>query len=108
VEFDLSMVLTAAGMTASAALIASFIEIAKHTAFFGAWLDAQRESSVAVILAALLVGYAAFATHQVIDPGSVFADFLVWIGLAKLTAAAYDSGSNAVTAAKVLVTKAQG
>jgi len=93
-EFDLAIVLSAAGAVASAALIASVIELAKRIAIVGPWIDAKREPSVAIILSAALVAYAAWATDYVSDPISGFAAFLAFLGIAKLASATHDTASD--------------
>lgn len=93
-QLTLALVLTGAGTTVAATLIASIIEIAKRTLGpIGVALDAGKEGALATILAAVLVGYAYLATTPVPDPFSGFAAFLAWVGIAKLAGAAYDVGA---------------
>jgi hypothetical protein len=94
--FDLAVVLTAAGATVSAALIASVIEVFKKAAFVGTWVDAQHEVLVSYVLAAALVVLAVLATHQTLNVLSVFSDFLAWLAIAKLAGAAHHTGTSAM------------
>ena len=54
-DLTLAVVLTAAGATASAALITGLIAIAKQLVVVGPWINADREPTVAFVLSALLV-----------------------------------------------------
>lgn len=89
-NFQLALILTAAGATVAATLIASVIEILKRLPGFGAWLDAGREAGAAVLLSAVLVGYAYLTTTPVPDAASGFAAFLAFVGIAGLAGRAYD------------------
>jgi len=95
-ELDLAMILTAAGATLAAATIASVIQIAKKLPVIGAWIDAKHEPGVAVILSAVLVGYAYLATTPSIDAVNAFAAFLAWIGIAGLAGKTYDVAADVV------------
>lgn len=90
-EFDLGAVLTLAGGTATAALIAGLIEMIKKLPGIGAFFDAGREYAVSLALGGVVVAYAAYATAYVITPVSAFGLFLAWYGLAKLAGSAYDT-----------------
>lgn len=94
--FDLALVLTAAGATVSAALIASVIQIVKRVPTFGAWLDAGREAGAALLLSLVLVLYAALGTITVWDAPTGFAVFLAWVGIAGLATKAYDVAPTSV------------
>jgi hypothetical protein len=89
--FTLSVVLTAAGATVSAGLIASVIQLLKLVPVFGPWIDENREPGVAVILSGILVGVAYFGTSTDINILSGFAAFLAWVGIARLATAGYDT-----------------
>lgn len=91
-EITLALVLTGAGVTVSATLIASVIEILKRLPGLGPALDAGRETLLATILAAILVVYALLATTPVVDAFNAFAAFLAWVGIAGLAGKAYDTG----------------
>jgi len=88
--FDLALILTAAGATVSAALIAAVTQIAKRVPAFGTWLDAGKEATFALLLSFLLVGYAFVATTPTPDLFNGFAAFLAWVGVAGLATKAYD------------------
>lgn len=88
--FDLAIVLTAAGATAAAGLIATLIELAKTLPAIGPWIDAKREPGVAVLLSAVLVSYAYLVT-TVPDPVSAFGAFLAFVGIAALASKAHDT-----------------
>jgi len=87
----LTLVLTAAGATLSATLIASLIQLLKYVPVVGPWLDAKREPGAAVILAGVLVVVAYIGTIASPDLISAFAAFLAWVGIARLATAGYDT-----------------
>lgn len=84
----LALILTGAGTTVAATLIASVIEILKRLPG-GAWVDNGHEAAISTLLAAVLVAYAYLATSQV-DAFSAFAAFLAFVGIAGLAGRAYD------------------
>ena len=94
---DFSLVLTAGGAAASAVFLAGVIELAKRLPGIGPILDAGKEAWASVVGAAILVGYAAWATGYVVDPVSIGALFLIWYGIARLATASYDT-AKALTA----------
>ena len=94
---DFSLVLTAGGAAASAVFLAGLIELAKRLPGLGPWLDAGKEAWASVVGAAILVGYAAWATGYVVDPVSIGGLFLAWYGIARLASASYDT-AKALTA----------
>lgn len=87
---DLALVLTAAGATLSAALIAAIVQIVKRVPAFGAWLDAGREPAVVLVLSLTLVVYAGVATIEVWTLEAGFSLMLAWVGIAGLATKAYD------------------
>lgn len=88
----LAAVLTAGGATAAAAFIATFIQfVVKKLPVIGAWVDADHEPSVVVLLAGVLVAWAYVATAAAIDSVGVFAALLAWVGIAQLATAGYDT-----------------
>mgnify|MGYP001619673286 CR=1 FL=1 len=92
-EFDLSIVLTAAGATASAALISGLIEgLKRATVSLGiaARLVDGYEATWAFILSGALAGYAYLATVAVPDPANAFGVLLAWLGIARLAMATHD------------------
>lgn len=89
-QFPLEIILTMAGGTVAAGLIASVVQILKRVPAFGAWLDAGREPLFVLLLAAVLVVYAAIATIPVWLPATPFAVFLAWVGIAGLATKVYD------------------
>jgi len=90
-DISLAVVLTAAGATLSAALIASVIQVVKKVPALGPWLDAEHEALASYVLAAGLVVWAVIGVGQEISALTLFTDFLAWLGIAKLSGAAYDS-----------------
>ncbi len=88
----LALILTGAGTTIAATIIASVIEILKRIPALGPRLDAGMESAASVLLAAILVVYAYVNTATVIDAAGAFAAFLAWVGIAGLAGKAYDAG----------------
>lgn len=102
--FDLALILTAAGATVAATIIASIIELAKKLPYIGTWIDAKREPGSAVLLSALLTALAYFATVTVPDAFNAFAAFLAFLGIAGLATKAYDVG----VSVKATVTTSDG
>lgn len=99
-SLELAAVLTAAGATVAAALIASVIQLTKYVPGVGAWIDNGREAAVAELLALLLVVYAFLGTTPVATFANVFAAFLAFVGIAALATKAYDV-ANAATGGKL-------
>lgn len=95
-DFDLAIVLTAAGATVSAALIASLIQVMKRVPTIGAFIDDKREPGVALILSVALVAYAFLATTPKLDAMNAFAAFLAWLAVAGLATKAHDVTPEAV------------
>jgi hypothetical protein len=87
---QLQTILTAAGATIAAALIAAFIQLAKRIPVLGPWIDDAHEPGVAVLLAAGLTAYAYFVTTPAIDAFNGFAAFVAFLGIAGLATKAYD------------------
>jgi hypothetical protein len=75
-ELTFAVVLTAAGATASAALITGLIAILKRLLVVGPWIDAAREPTVAFALSAALV-IVAVVSVGVFTPAALCAAFLV-------------------------------
>ena len=88
----LELILTGAGVTVAAALIASIIEILKRLPGLGAVLEGGNAGAASTLLAAVLVVYAYLATATAVDPAGAFAAFLAWVGIAGLAGKAYDTG----------------
>jgi hypothetical protein len=85
----LALVLTGAGTTVAAALIASFIEVLKRVP--GVSVLVSRDPGAAATLCALvLVAYAYLATTPAPDAASGFAAFLAFVGIAGLAGKTYD------------------
>ena len=85
----LALVLTGAGTTIAAALIASVIEIAKRLPGLGSVVRANA-AAVSTLLAGALVVYAYFGTDVTPDAASAFAAFLAFVGIAGLAGKTYD------------------
>ena len=92
-DFDLALVLTAAGATVSAALIASLLELLKKVPVVGPFIDDKREPGFGVLFSALLVAYAVAALSLPIDGVSLFGYFLAFLGIAGLSSKAHDVAS---------------
>lgn len=88
-NLTLALVLTGAGATVSAALIASVIEICKRLPGLGS-VVAANAAAVSTLFAFLLVVYAYAATTAVPNPASAFAAFLAFVGIAGLAGKTYD------------------
>lgn len=85
----LELVLTGAGVTVAAALIASVIEILKRLPGLST-LAGSHAAAVATGLSAALVVYAYAATTPAPDPVSAFGAFLAFVGIAGLAGKTYD------------------
>ena len=97
-DLTFAVVLTAAGATASAALITGLIAIAKQLVVVGPWIDAAREPTVAFILSAVLV-IVAVVSVGVLTPAALFAAFLAWFGVAQIAMGVHDTVKGATTSA---------
>jgi hypothetical protein len=95
-ELTFAVVLTAAGATASAALITGLIAIAKQLVVIGPWIDAAREPTVAFVLSAMLVIVAVLSVG-VFTPAALFAAFLAWFGIAQIAMGVHDTVKSATT-----------
>jgi hypothetical protein len=95
-DLTFAVVLTAAGATASAALITGLIAIAKQLVVIGPWINADREPTVAFVLSAALVAVAV-ASVGVITPAALFAAFLAWFGIAQIAMGVHDTVKSATT-----------
>jgi hypothetical protein len=95
-DLTFAIVLTAAGATASAALITGLIAIAKQLVVVGPWIDAAREPTVAFVLSAVLVVVAVVAVG-VFTPAALFAAFLAWFGIAQIATGVHDTVKSATT-----------
>ena len=89
-DLTFAIVLTAAGATASAALITGLIAMLKQLVSIGPWIKADREPTIAFVLSAVLVTLAV-ATVGVITPASIFAGFLAWFGIAQIAMGVHDT-----------------
>ena len=89
-DLTFAVVLTAAGATASAALITGLIAMLKQLVSIGPWIKADREPTIAFVLSAVLVTLA-IATVGVITPASIFAGFLAWFGIAQIAMGVHDT-----------------
>ena len=95
-DLTLAVVLTAAGATASAALITGLIAIAKQLVVVGPWIDAAREPTVAFVLSAALV-IGAVLSVGTFTPEALFAAFLAWFGIAQIAMGVHDTVKGAMT-----------
>jgi hypothetical protein len=89
-DLTFAVVLTAAGATASAALITGLIAMLKQLVSIGPWIKADREPTIAFVLSAVLVTLAV-ATVGVITPASIFAGILAWFGIAQIAMGVHDT-----------------
>jgi hypothetical protein len=94
-DLTFAVVLTAAGATASAALITGLIAITKQLVV-GPWIDAAREPTVAFVLSAALVAVAVVSV-SVFTPAALFAAFLAWFGIAQIAMGVHDTVKSATT-----------
>ncbi len=91
-----AVVLTAAGATASAALITGLIAILKQLVVIGPWIDAAREPTVAFVLSAVLV-IVAVVSVGTFTAEALFAAFLAWFGIAQIAMGVHDTVKSATT-----------
>ena len=94
--FTLVLVLTGAGVTVSAALIAALILILKRVPAIGTAIDNDKEGFASIILAAILVIYAFVATTPHPDAFNGFAAFLAFVGIAGLASGAHTAAPASV------------
>jgi len=89
-NFDLTLVLTAAGATVSAALIASIIEVLKKVPVLGKFIDDKREPGFGVLLSFGLVAYTVAALQLPVDLVSLASYFVAFLGIAALASKSHD------------------
>lgn len=89
-DIPLAIILTMAGGTIAAGIIASLVQVLKRVPRFGAWLDANNEPGVVLLFSFAITLYAALGTITVWTPEQGFAVFLAWLGIAGLATKAYD------------------
>ena len=97
-ELTFAVVLTAAGATASAALITGMIAILKQLVVVGPWINADREPTIAFVLSAVLVTVAVISVG-VFTPAALFAAFLAWFGVAQIAMGVHDTVKRATKGA---------
>lgn len=95
-DLTFAVVLTAAGATASAALITGMIAILKQLMVVGPWIQADREPTIAFVLSAVLVTVAVVSVG-VFTPAALFAAFLAWFGIAQIAMGVHDTLKSATT-----------
>jgi hypothetical protein len=93
-DLTFAVVLTAAGATASAALITGLIAILKQLVVIGPWIQADREPTIAFVLSAVLVTIAVVSVG-VFTPTALFAAFLAWFGIAQIAMGVHDTVKSA-------------
>lgn len=97
-DLTFTFVLTAAGATASAALITGLIAILKQLVVVGPWINADREPTIAFVLSAVLVVLATISVG-VFTPTALFAAFLAWFGIAQIAMGVHDTVKSATRGA---------
>jgi len=95
-DLTFAVVLTAAGATASAALITGLIAILKQLVVIGPWIQADREPTIAFVLSAVLVTVAVVSVGA-FTPAALFAAFLAWFGIAQIAMGVHDTLKSATT-----------
>ena len=95
-DLTFAVVLTAAGFTASAALITGLIAIAKQLVVVGPWIDAAREPTIAFVLSAVLFIVAVLSVGT-FTAEALFAAFLAWFGIAQIAMGVHDTVKSATT-----------
>ena len=89
-QIDFAVILTAAGATASAALITGLIAMSKRLVGIGRWINADNEPTVAFLLSAVLVVIAFWNVGE-FTPATGFAAFLAWYGIAQIAMGVHDT-----------------
>lgn len=97
-DITLTVVLTASGATASAAIITGLIAMLKEIVVIGPWIGADREPTIAFVLSAVLVA-AAVASVGIFTPVSLFGAFLAWFGIAQIAMGVHDTVKSATKGA---------
>lgn len=92
-NFDPAILLTMAGGTIAAGIVASIIEALKRLPGVGAWIDAKREPGAATLVSFAVVAYAYFVTTDKPDPVSAFGAFVAALGVSALASKAHDVAS---------------
>lgn len=85
-QLTLAAILTAGGVTATAAIVTGLIAMLKRLPGLGSWVDADHEPPVAYVISAILVA-AAFVNQDpsAQTPVGGFGAFLAWYGVANLS-----------------------
>jgi hypothetical protein len=102
VNLTLDAVLTAGGVTASAALITGIIAVLKQVRGIGQVVTGN-EPTTAFILSALLTA-ASFASIGVYTPEAAFVAVLAWFGIAQIAMGVHDTVKSLTMPAPVTVT----
>lgn len=87
-NFDPAILLTAAGATVAAGLIASLVEALKRLPGIGAVVNAN--AAAVATLASFGLVFAAYVTTQTVTPVGVFGAFVASLGVAAMAGKAYD------------------
>lgn len=89
-QLTLPAVLTAGGMTASAALITAVVAVLKQVRGIGPLLDRGNEPTACFALSGALVA-AAFASAGDVTAPAAFAALLAWFGIAQIAMGVHDT-----------------
>lgn len=92
-SFDPAILLTMAGGTVAAGIVASVVEALKKIPGIGPWIDAKREPGVATLASFLVIGYAYWVTHPVPDAITAFGAFVAALGVAAIAGKTHDVAS---------------
>lgn len=87
-DFTLALILTAAGVTPASALVVGIVQLVKTLIPGG--LSAYASRIAAFVLSAALVVFAYVGTSIEITAATVFAAFLAWYSIARMSLAVYD------------------
>ncbi len=93
-NLDPAILLTMAGGTIAAGIVASVVEALKKLPGIGPWIDAKREPGVATLASFVIVGYAYWVTHPAPDPISIFGALVAALGVAAIAGKSHDVVSN--------------
>ncbi len=90
-NFDPAILLTMAGGTIAAGIVASVVEALKKLPFgIGPWIDAKREPGIATLASFAVIGAAWWVTYPAHDTLTGFGAFVAALGVAAIAGKSHD------------------
>jgi hypothetical protein len=89
-DFDPALLLTMAGGTIAAGIVASVVEALKKLPGIGPWIDAKREPGVATLASFVVIFSAYFITDTTPDAIGIFGAFVAALGVAAIAGKTHD------------------